>query len=96
VIMLSLSMVVISSMVGAGGLGGDIVQALSRIDVGLGAEAGLSVVILAILLDRLTASLGGARPARKRILPKNLTGQEPIESVSNSDEAATPVVPSAA
>jgi glycine betaine/proline transport system substrate-binding protein len=96
VIMLSLSMVVISSMVGAGGLGGDIVQALSRIDVGLGAEAGLSVVIIAILLDRLTASLGGARPARKRILPKNLTGQEPIESVSNSDEAATPVVPSAA
>jgi len=96
VIMLSLSMVVISSMVGAGGLGGDIVQALSRIDVGLGAEAGLSVVILAILLDRLTASLGGARPARKRILPKNLTGERPIESVPNSDEAATPVVPSAA
>jgi glycine betaine/proline transport system substrate-binding protein len=96
VIMLSLSMVVISSMVGAGGLGGDIVQALSRIDVGLGAEAGLSVVILAILLDRLTASLGGARPARNRIQPKNLTGQKPIEPTPNSDDAATTVVPSAA
>ncbi|MFB2586540.1 ABC transporter permease [Herbiconiux liukaitaii] len=61
VIMLSLSMVVIAGMVGAGGLGKDIVQALSRVDVGLGFEAGLSVVILAIILDRLTASLGSGR-----------------------------------
>jgi glycine betaine/proline transport system substrate-binding protein len=64
VIMLSLSMVVIAGMVGAGGLGGQIVQALSRIDVGLGFEAGLSVVILAILLDRLTAALGAPSPKR--------------------------------
>ncbi len=96
VIMLSLSMVVIASMVGAGGLGGDIVQALSRIDVGLGAEAGLAVVILAILLDRLTASLGVSRSGRKRLFPKNLAGEKPVESVPNSDQAATPVVPSAA
>lgn len=61
VIMLSLSMVVIAGMVGAGGLGRDIVQALSRVDVGLGFEAGVSVVILAIILDRLTASVGRAR-----------------------------------
>lgn len=61
VIMLSLSMVVIASMVGAPGLGKDIIQALSRVDTGLGFEAGLSVVILAILLDRLTASLGTER-----------------------------------
>lgn len=60
VIMLSLSMVVIAGIVGAGGLGGDVLQALSRIDVGLGAEAGLSVVIIAIFLDRLTAALGGS------------------------------------
>lgn len=58
IIMLSLSMVVIAAMVGAGGLGQDIVQALQRIDVGLGFEAGLSVVILAIILDRLTNALG--------------------------------------
>ncbi|MGM1028474.1 MAG: ABC transporter permease [Actinomycetota bacterium] len=58
IIMLSLSMVVISAMVGAGGLGQDIVQALQRIDVGLGFEAGLSVVILAIVLDRMTNALG--------------------------------------
>jgi len=61
VIMLSLSMVVIASMVGAPGLGRDIIQALNRIDVGLGFEAGLAVVILAMLLDRLTATLGTGR-----------------------------------
>ncbi|HEY1106879.1 MAG TPA: ABC transporter permease subunit, partial [Agromyces sp.] len=54
VIMLSLSMVVIAGMVGAGGLGGDVVASLNRIDVALGFEAGLSVVILAIILDRIT------------------------------------------
>ena len=58
VIMLSLSMVVIAGMVGAGGLGAEVVGSLNRIDVGLGFEAGLSVVILAIFLDRITASLG--------------------------------------
>lgn len=58
IIMLSLSMVVIAGMVGAGGLGQDIVQALQRIDVGFGFEAGLSVVILAIVLDRVTNALG--------------------------------------
>lgn len=61
VIMLSLSMVVIAGMVGAGGLGGDVVQALSRIDVALGAEAGISVVILAIFLDRLSGALAGSK-----------------------------------
>lgn len=61
IIMLSLSMVVIASMVGAGGLGQPIVQSLQRIDVGLGAEAGLSVVILAIVLDRMTNALGSLK-----------------------------------
>ncbi|MCU1406389.1 MAG: glycine/betaine transporter permease [Glaciihabitans sp.] len=64
VIMLSLSMVVIAGMVGAGGLGDDIVQALSRIDVGLGAEAGVSVVIIAIFLDRLSGALAAPRRSK--------------------------------
>lgn len=58
VIMLTLSMVVIAGMVGAGGLGGQVVQALNRIDTALGFDAGISVVILAIYLDRMTATLG--------------------------------------
>ncbi|ALS57635.1 glycine/betaine ABC transporter permease [Rathayibacter toxicus] len=65
VIMLSLSMVVIAGMVGAGGLGGDVVASLNRIDVGLGFEAGISVVILAIVLDRMTGALGA--PSRARL-----------------------------
>lgn len=59
VIMLSLSMVVIAGMVGAGGLGGQVVASLTRLDVGLGFEAGLSVVILAVILDRITGAFGG-------------------------------------
>ncbi len=64
VIMLSLSMVVIASMVGAPGLGRDIIQALSRIDIGLGFEAGLSAVVIAIVLDRVTGGFG--RSSRSR------------------------------
>ncbi|MBD8023092.1 ABC transporter permease [Microbacterium gallinarum] len=57
VIMLSLSMVVIAGMVGAGGLGGEIVRAIGRIDVGLGFEAGIAVVVIAMILDRTTSAL---------------------------------------
>lgn len=56
-IMLSLSMVVIAAMIGGGGLGQDIVFALNRVDVALGFEAGLAVVLIAIALDRLTQAL---------------------------------------
>ncbi|HLS04081.1 MAG TPA: ABC transporter permease subunit [Actinomycetales bacterium] len=57
VIMLALSMVVIAGMVGAGGLGKDVVAALARVNVSLGFEAGLAVVIIAIYLDRVTSGL---------------------------------------
>ncbi|MDN4479810.1 ABC transporter permease [Demequina muriae] len=58
IIMLSLSMVVIAGLVGAGGLGGDVVRSLSSLDYPLGFEAGLAVVVLAIILDRFTGSFG--------------------------------------
>lgn len=60
-IMMALSMVIIASMVGAGGLGNDVLSSIQRLDIGLGFESGLSVVLLAIILDRLTESFGTRR-----------------------------------
>ncbi|NNG39717.1 ABC transporter permease subunit [Flexivirga sp. ID2601S] len=54
VIMLALSMVVVAGIVGAPGLGQDVLSSLQSLDVGVGVEAGLSVVIMAIYLDRVT------------------------------------------
>ncbi|MEY8840156.1 ABC transporter permease [Cribrihabitans sp. XS_ASV171] len=54
VIMLSLNMVIIASMIGAGGLGYDVLTALRRLDIGGGIEAGIAIVVLAIALDRLS------------------------------------------
>ncbi len=53
-IMLSLSMVVIAALVGAGGLGVPVVRALNTVQVGTGFEVGLVIVLLAIVLDRIT------------------------------------------
>ncbi|MDR7306850.1 proline/glycine betaine ABC transporter permease [Rhodoferax saidenbachensis] len=60
-IMMALSMVIIASMVGAGGLGNDVLASIQRLDIGLGFESGLAVVLLAIILDRITESFGVAR-----------------------------------
>ncbi|WP_420548010.1 ABC transporter permease [Curvivirga sp.] len=54
VIMLSLNMVIIASMIGAGGLGYDVLTSLRRLDIGGGLEAGVAIVVLAIALDRLS------------------------------------------
>ncbi|WP_326551668.1 ABC transporter permease [Micromonospora sp. NBC_01813] len=65
VIMLALSMVVIAGMVGAGGLGEVIMTALARVQVGRGFEGGIAVVILAVVLDRLTDSIGARTKSAK-------------------------------
>ncbi|MFD9876530.1 ABC transporter permease subunit, partial [[Kitasatospora] papulosa] len=57
VIMLALSMVVIGGMAGAGGLGEKVYAAITQLQVGLAAESGIAVVILAMYLDRMTGAL---------------------------------------
>jgi glycine betaine/proline transport system permease protein len=54
VIMLSLNMVIIASMIGAGGLGYDVLTSLRRLDIGGGLEAGVAIVVLAVALDRIS------------------------------------------
>jgi glycine betaine/proline transport system permease protein len=73
VIMLSLNMVIIASMIGAGGLGFDVLSALRRLDFGAGLEAGLAIVALAIALDRLSQAFAARarlyQPATDRSWP---------------------------
>ncbi|MDE0573529.1 ABC transporter permease subunit [Demequina sp. B12] len=97
IIMLSLSMVVIAGLVGAGGLGGDVSAAIQRLDVGLGFEAGLSVVVLAIILDRFTAAFGKGMGLWSRIAKARKTKREEAEQARidalELDTEATPRTP---
>lgn len=61
VIMLTLNMVIIASMIGAGGLGYDVLTALRRLDIGGGIEAGVAIVVMAIALDRLSQAFAERR-----------------------------------
>ncbi len=58
-IMLALSMVVIAAMIGAKGLGGEVWKAIQRLQPGKGFEAGIGIVIVAIILDRIMQRVGG-------------------------------------
>jgi glycine betaine/proline transport system permease protein len=66
-IMMALSMVVITAMIGAPGLGRNILSAVQRVDVGAAFDAGLAIVILAIILDRVTYAAGEWLDPRARI-----------------------------
>ena len=65
-IMLALSMVVVASMIGARGLGEQVLNGIQTLDVGKGLEAGIGIVILAIVLDRITQGFGGQGHAARR------------------------------
>ncbi len=80
VIMLALSMAVIAGLVGGGGLGGAVVTSISRLDVGLGFEAGLAVVVIAIYLDRVTAAASGAGAFSRRRSRKTESAEEKDDS----------------
>lgn len=68
VVMMTLNMVIIASMIGAGGLGYDVLRALRRLDFGSGFEAGMGIVALAVVLDRLTqAAARNLSTGRRRV-----------------------------
>jgi glycine betaine/proline transport system permease protein len=91
VIMLALSMAVIAGLVGGGGLGGAVTSSISRLDVGLGFEAGLAVVVLAIYLDRITAAVGsssspGGGGFASRLRRRGRSGRTPDQSGAETGE----------
>ena len=65
-IMLSLSMVVTASLVGAPGLGVDVYRSVTQVNIGMGFEAGLAIVVIAIILDRITQGFH----TKKKIIKK--------------------------
>jgi len=65
-VMMSLSMVVVAAMIGAGGLGGKILYSIQRINLGLGLEAGLGILLIAIVLDRILQGI--TRKQQKALL----------------------------
>jgi ABC-type proline/glycine betaine transport system permease subunit len=92
VIMLALSMAVISGLVGAEGLGGQVTSAIATLNLGLGFEAGLSVVILAIYLDRVTASFGQDSGGKGlRFWPGKQSTDEKDPQAGEGEEEETPL-----
>lgn len=89
VIMLALSMAVIAGMTGADGLGKLIVSSIARLNTSLGVEAGISVVILAIFLDRVTAALGtpGKHPGSLLSLARRRRPAAPAQQAGVEEEA---------
>ncbi len=100
VIMLSLNMVIIASMIGAGGLGHDVLAALRRLDFGAGLEAAVAITLLAIALDRLSQAFaarppplhaeGRAGPAAAPPLPRPGAGAARRELAAGAGRAGRP------
>ncbi|WP_022871920.1 ABC transporter permease [Nesterenkonia alba] len=87
VIMLALSMAVFAGFVGGGGLGGVVVGAINRLDLARGLEAGLCVVMLAVFLDRVTASLGSAEGSTLARLRRRRRSSSQHQEQQNEQEA---------
>ena len=67
-VMMSLSMVVLASMIGAPGLGEDVLQSIQTLNIGQGLQAGTAIVIVAIIIDRITQAFGQGKRARQKTL----------------------------
>ena len=85
VIMLALNMVIISSMIGAGGLGYDVLLALRALKIGQGMEAGIAIVVLAIALDRLSQAAARRRPAAAARRPAPFIARNPASGPRRGD-----------
>ena len=93
VIMLALSMAVIAGFAGADGLGKVVIEALSTVNVPRGVEAGLSVVIIAVFLDRVTGAFGDL-PGHRSSLLNVLSRRRAVARVmapATPEEASAPV-----
>ncbi|MEM7731219.1 MAG: ABC transporter permease subunit [Pseudomonadota bacterium] len=73
-IMMTLNMVIIASMIGAGGLGFEVLTALRKLDIGVGLEAGMGIVALAVVLDRISQAWARRAAEGRRRRP----GQKPL------------------
>jgi glycine betaine/proline transport system substrate-binding protein len=65
--MMALSMVVVASMIGAQGLGEDVLAGIQTLDIGRGLQAGVAIVILAIVIDRISQSFGRSQRHRRKV-----------------------------
>ena len=68
-------------MIGAGGLGFDVLFALRRLDIGVGLEAGVAIVVLAIALDRLSQEYAKLQARREHLVQHQLFFQKYSESI---------------
>lgn len=89
VIMLALSMAVFAGFVGAGGLGTEVVRAISQLNLALGFDAGLSVVMLAIYLDRVTAGIGGGGGVLAKLLRRRRPAPDQTKETAAEADATT-------
>lgn len=71
-IMMALGMVVIASMIGARGLGEDVLAGINNLDIGKGLQAGLAIVILAIVVDRISQAFGRGRRERLQLVQRSI------------------------
>ena len=93
-IMMALSIVVIAALIGAGGLGQVVLESLRRLFVGRALEAGLAIVVLAIIMDRLmhgAAGLGSGK-GRLRIFPDRYFGNQWIRRIEEVLEGADRII----
>ena len=67
-VMMSLAMVVLASMIGAPGLGEDVLQSIQTLNIGQGLQAGAAIVIVAIIIDRITQAFGQGHRARQKTI----------------------------